>query len=111
MTSPEPNLGAGRSPHPFHRLMGEVAHGVADYVVVIILAIGPSVAGFVGLQATLAYVLAATLLGLALLTRSPLGLIKLLSFKTHGAIELLLGLLLLILPWLANFARGIHWRN
>ena len=91
--------------------MGAVAHGVADYVLVIILAIGPSVAGFVGPQATFAYILAATLLILALLTRFPLGAVKVISFALHGAIELLLGLLLLVLPWLADFARGIHSRS
>lgn len=107
---PTSRLGPG-TPHPFLRSMGAVAHGIADYVLVIILAIGPTVAGFAGPQATFAYILAATLLVLALLTRFPLGVVKVLPFTTHGAIELLLGLLLLTLPWLANFAQGIHSRS
>jgi hypothetical protein len=78
---------------------------------VIILAIGPSIAGFAGRQATLAYALAATLFVLTILTRFPLGIVKGISFAVHGAIELIMAILLLILPWLANFARGIHSRN
>jgi hypothetical protein len=82
-----------------------------DYLMVIILAVGPSVAGFGGRQATTAYVLAAVIFVLALLTRTPLGVVKVLRFPLHGAIELVIALLILILPWLANFARGIHSRN
>lgn len=93
------------------RSIGARYHGITDYLLVIILTIGPSVAGFAGRQATLAYVLAVTLFLLAVLTRFPLGVVKVVGFPTHGAIELLIGLLLLILPWLANFASGIHSRT
>jgi hypothetical protein len=78
---------------------------------VIILIAGPGVAGFAGRQATVAYVLAATIFILAVLTRFPLGVIKVLRFSLHGAVELAIALMILILPWLANFARGIHSRN
>ncbi len=93
------------------RLIGIWSHAIIDYLMVIILIIGPSVAGFVGRQATMAYLLAATLLILALLTRFPLGVAKIIRFPLHGAIELMFAVLLLVLPWLANFARGIHSRN
>lgn len=110
--APSLNPGAGpRARLPLHRSIGARSHGIIDYLMVIVLTIGPTVAGFAGRQATLAYVLAVTLLLLAVLTRFPLGVVKVVSFPTHGAIELLIGLLLLILPWLANFARGIHSRN
>ena len=78
---------------------------------VIILVIGPAVAGFAGRQATLAYILAAVLFGLTFLTRFPLGVIKVVGLPTHGAIECVLALMLIVLPWLADFARGIHSRN
>ena len=78
---------------------------------VIILVIGPAVAGFTGRQATLAYVLAGVLFALTLLTRFPLGVIKVVRLPTHGAIECVLALMLIVLPWLADFARGIHSRN
>jgi hypothetical protein len=77
----------------------------------IILVTGPSVAGFAGRQATFAYVLAAALLALTIFTRFPLGVVKVVSFHMHGLVELLLAILLLILPWLANFSRGVKSRN
>ena len=78
---------------------------------VIILVIGPAVAGFAGRQATLAYVLAAVLFALTFLTRFPLGVIRVVGLPTHGAIECVIALMLIVLPWLAGFARGIHSRN
>jgi hypothetical protein len=93
------------------RLIGALAHSIIDYALVIIVMIGPSIAGFAGRQATMAYVLGASLLLLSVLTRYPLGILKLIRFPLHGAVELLIALLFLILPWLANFAAGILSRN
>ena len=93
------------------RTLGAWSHGIIDYVIVILLITGPSVAGFAGRQATLAYILGAVLFILTILTRFPLGVFKHVGFATHGAIEFLLGIVLLVLPWIANFARGIHSRN
>ena len=78
---------------------------------IVILVIGPSVAGFTGRQATLSYVLAVALFVLTIFTRFPLGVMKVIAFPTHGAIECAIGVLLLIFPWLANFARGTLSRN
>jgi hypothetical protein len=78
---------------------------------IVILAIGPRVAGFTGRQATLAYLLAVVLFILTVFTRFPLGALKVISFPTHGAIECAIGVLLVIFPWLANFARGTLSRN
>lgn len=93
------------------RLMGAVSHAIVDYVLVILLFIGPSVAGFAGRQATWSYFFGAMLLALALVTRYPLGLIRSVRFPLHGALEFVLGILMLILPWLANFSRGVLSRN
>ena len=89
----------------------EIAFTNSALFMVIILVIGPAVAGFAGRQATLAYVLAGVLFALTLLTRFPLGVIKVVRLPTHGAIECVLALMLIVLPWLADFARGIHSRN
>ena len=93
------------------RLIGAWSHSIIDYLIVILMLIGPTVWGFNGRQARFAYILAITLLVLTVLTRHPLGIMKFLRFPLHGAVELLLGLLLLALPWLANFSRGVHSRN
>jgi hypothetical protein len=93
------------------RTLSAWSHAVIDYVVVILLVTGPSIAGFAGRQATFAYLLAALLFVLTIFTRSPLGVVKRVRFAVHGAVELILALLLLLLPWIANFSRGVHSRN
>ncbi len=93
------------------RLIGAWSHSIIDYVIVVLMLIGPSVWGFNGRQARYAYILAGALLVLTLLTRHPLGVIKMVRFPLHGAVELLLILLMIALPWLANFSRGVHSRN
>ena len=93
------------------RLIGAVSHAIIDYVIAIILAAGPAFAGFSGRQAKYAYLLAAIVFALGLLTRYPLGVVRAIRFPLHGAVELAIAIVILILPWLANFSRGIHSRN
>ena len=85
--------------------MGSVSHAIIDYVIAIILAAGPPFAGFSGRQAKYAYLFSAIMFIVALLTP------KLIRFHLHGAIELPIAILILILPWLAGFSRGVHSRN
>jgi hypothetical protein len=93
------------------RSIGAWSHGIIDYLMVIILVIAPGVAGFAGRQATWCYLLAAIHLVLTLLTRFPLGAAKIVSFPIHGALELIVAVLLIALPWVAGFAAGVHSRN
>ena len=93
------------------RTLGAWSHGIIDYVVFILLIIGPSYAGFTGRQKTFAFILAGVLFALTVLTRFPLGVVKVVGFATHGAIEIVLALLLLVLPWLAHFSAGVLSRN
>ena len=88
------------------RLIGKWSHLVIDVVFIILLVAGPSYAGFAGRQADLTWVLAGAMFMLVAFT-----LFKLLRFPFHGAIEILIALLILIFPWIANFARGVHSRN
>lgn len=94
-----------------HRSIGAFSHGVIDYLMVVILVIGPSVAGFTGKQAFFCYVLAGVHFVLTALTRFPLGVKKIVGFPLHGAIEAIVAVLLIVLPWLANFFAGVHSRN
>ena len=84
------------------RLIGTWSHLIIDIAMIVLLAIGPSYAGFFGRQADFAWILAGAMFLLVAFT-----LIKVLRFALHGAIEILLVLLVLALPWLANFARGV----
>jgi len=93
------------------RSLGPVSHGIIDYLMVIILAVGPGVAGFSGKQAIFCYVFAALLFFLTVLTRFPLGAKKIIGFPMHGVIEVMLAVLMIVLPWIANFSRGVLSRN
>lgn len=89
------------------RSIGPWMHGILDYCSVIILAIAPSVTGFTGKQAMICYALAGVHFVLTILTRYPLGWVKTISFTLHGAVELLVSILLLAMPWIANFSNGV----
>ena len=88
------------------RLIGKWSHLIIDVVAIIALIAGPRYAGFSGRQADLAWVLAGVMFLLVAFT-----LIKVVRFAMHGLIELVVVVLILIFPWIANFARGVHSRN
>jgi hypothetical protein len=94
-----------------HRSIGAVSHGIIDYALAILLAAGPSLMGFNGRQATWAYLFAAVLLALAVCTRYPLGIVKVVGLAIHGFVELLLAFSLITAPWFGNFERGVLSRN
>ena len=88
------------------RLIGKWSHLIIDVVMIIGLIAGPGYAGFAGRQADLAWILAGVMFLLVAFT-----LIKVVRFAMHGLIELVVVILILVLPWIANFARGVHSRN
>ena len=88
------------------RSIGAVSHGILDYLFAILLAIAPSVVGFAGRQARWCYLFAAMLAAMAVLTQT-----KILRLALHGAVELLLAILMIVLPWVAGFERGVLSRN
>jgi hypothetical protein len=94
------------------RVLGPVSHGIIDYAMVILLAVGPRVAGFTNPRlAMMCYGLAAVHFLLTIITRFPLGVWKTLPFWLHGAVEIVVAVLLVILPWLAHFSAGVLSRN
>ncbi len=94
-----------------HQSIGGVTHGIIDYLMVIILGIGPGVAGFSGRQAWFCYLFAFLLLALTVCTRFPPGIFRIVRLPLHGVIETLLAILMIVLPWIANFSRGVLSRN
>jgi hypothetical protein len=48
---------------------------------------------------------------LTVATRFPLGASKIVGFPLHGAIELLLAVVMIVLPFIAGFSAGVHSRN
>jgi hypothetical protein len=94
-----------------HRSIGPVSHGIIDYVFAILIAFAPRMIGFGGRQATWCYLFGALLFLLALATRYPLGAFRVVGFLSHGVVEIVLALVLIVLPWIAGFATGVLSRN
>jgi hypothetical protein len=89
-----------------HRSIGPVSHAILDYAFALLIAFAPRIVGFGGRQATWCYIFAAVIAALALLTQ-----FRLVGFVSHGSVELMLAVIMVILPWIAGFARGVLSRN
>jgi hypothetical protein len=93
------------------KILSPKAHGILDYAVVIIFCSAPTLFGLSGLPAMIAYALAVVHLVLTLGTAFPLGIVKLVPLPVHGAIEFVVSLALVALPWLLKFNTEIGARN
>src|ERR1044072_1278910 len=81
------------------RFLDDAVHGVLDYGVVIIFALAPSLLGIVGPSEALCYLLAVVHLLVTILSDMPFGVKKLIPMTWHGHLELVVGLALVIAPW------------
>jgi hypothetical protein len=80
------------------------AHGVLDYIVVVVFAVAPLILGLEGIARTLSFALAAIHLALTAVTSFPLGLVKLVPFPIHGWIERIVGPVLVLVPFVLGFS-------
>ncbi len=78
-------------------------HGCLDYLVVLVFLAAPSLLHLSMVPAAISYSLAGIHLLLTLLTDFPLGLWKLVPLSWHGMIELIVGPVLVVLPFLLGF--------
>jgi len=78
-------------------------HRVLDFVTVVAFAVAPSVLGLTGFPAALAYVLAVVHLGMTILTRFGATSRSPLPLQLHGAVEGVVGIVLLALPWVLGW--------
>ena len=81
------------------RFLGDRIHGILDYALVLQFATAPAGLGIGGPSAILCYALAAIHLVMTALTDMPLGIVKLIPLRVHGAVELTLGLALIAAAW------------
>jgi hypothetical protein len=79
-------------------------HGYLDFVTVAIFLLAPTLFGFGGVPAMLAYALAAIHLALTLATDFPFGVVKKIPFTIHGWIERVVGPSLVVIPFILGFA-------
>ena len=93
------------------KILSPRVHGYVDYLVVALFLLAPTLFGFSGVPATLAYVLAAVHAGMTLLTAFPLGVAKIIPFPLHGTIEAVVSAFLLASPWLFGFSYDARPRS
>src|SRR6266480_95610 len=88
------------------RLLPAWLHAIADYAVgALLIIVAVAVGGSAGAVGT-GIVVGATVLAVSMLTKYPLGVIKVLPFTIHSAGDYLAAALLLGAPWVLNFADG-----
>ncbi|HEX3138775.1 MAG TPA: hypothetical protein VHQ87_01900 [Rhizobacter sp.] len=87
------------------------AHGYIDYAAVLALAVAPALLDFSTTPSAICYALATVHLAMTLLTAFPLGVTDLIPFRVHGAIEAVVALVILALPWVADFSTEEPARN
>ncbi|NUO64375.1 MAG: hypothetical protein HOQ11_04380 [Gemmatimonadaceae bacterium] len=81
-------------------------HRILDYLAVIAFAVAPTVFRLHGNTMYLAYALALVHLIVTLMTHFPEGARRPLAFHIHGAIELLVGILLVCVPLIRHWTFG-----
>lgn len=81
-------------------------HGILDYGSAVLIAASPWLFGFSGYEAPTWPLVAAgmLILGLSLFTDYEWGLVKTIPMTTHLRMDMALGVLLAISPWLLEFA-------
>src|SRR5687767_6332193 len=78
-------------------------HGMLDYLLTLAFLLAPGVFGFSETAATACYVFGSLLFGVSILTAYPLGLIKLIPFPIHGALEFIMSIVVIASPWMLGF--------
>lgn len=84
------------------RIISPTAHGIIDYFLVIFLALSPTIFSMEGTLATFTYALSGVHLLLTILTANSTGLIKVIPFRIHGLIEIVVALALTAVAFYFN---------
>lgn len=87
------------------RFISTKTHGVLDYLVGIILIAAPWVLGFArqGPETWVPVVLGAGAIVYSLMTHYELGVIKVISMRTHLGLDMMSGVFLALSPWIFGF--------
>lgn len=91
--------------------LNPMAHGVLDYGLALTFLLAPSLFGFGDTATRLSYVFGFLFFGASLITRYPLGAVKILPFPAHGVLETLMAAGWIAMPWLLGFAGEAAARN
>ena len=87
------------------RFIGTKTHGMADYLMGVLLIAAPWIFNFYrgGAETWVPVALGAGMIVYSLLTDYELGVTKTLSMRTHLGLDILAGIFLAVSPWLFNF--------
>ena len=87
------------------------SHAVIDYILVIVLLIGPFISefDFSGMAATICFISSGIVALLSILTASEGGLIRIIPMKIHLAIDILLGIFLIASPFILRFSSQTYF--
>lgn len=86
------------------KILNSKIHGILDIAMIVLFWSAPALFDFTGAAATISRTMGSVHLGIVLLTAYPFGLINAIPFTVHGAIEFLVSIGLVFMPWLAGFA-------
>jgi hypothetical protein len=93
------------------KVLSPRVHAPLDFGLVASFALAPSLLGFGGIAAALAYVIATGVLVGSLATDYPLGIVKVVPFPIHGYAELTSAVLFVAMPFLFRFHHSPGSRN
>lgn len=93
------------------KLLNPAVHGALDYALAVLFLLAPSLFGYGGFAATLSYIIGVVYIAASLLTRYPLGAIKLIPFPVHGVLEAIMAASWIACPWVFGFAAEAAARN
>ena len=93
------------------RIITPRVHGYFDLMIVAAFAVAPSLYGFSSPTAKISYSIAAIHLIVSLITAYRFGILKLIPFPVHGALDFIVAVGLVGLPWIAGFAPEMIARN
>jgi hypothetical protein len=80
-----------------------LVHGILDYGLIAAFLVLPGVLGFSQEAASISRIIGVVYLGAALLTKYPLGALKLIPFPVHGVVESIMAASWIVLPWVLGF--------
>jgi hypothetical protein len=88
-------------------------HGVADYAYAPLMFTAPQLIGFEDEKqaATVCQIVGSGVLVATMLTKAEWGVVKVLPFKAHLALDVAVSLFSLAAPWIFGFARNTKARN
>jgi len=84
------------------KIIDSKIHGILDYVVVVFLLLSPTIFPLSGFVSTFTYVLGFVHLTLTLITNFPMGVLRVLPFKIHGLIEMVVSFALVAFCFVFN---------